>query len=339
MADDDRRMSDRERYGYRGDDRDRWRNEGRREDFGRGGRGWGDDRGSRGDYRAGREGGPEYRGSRGAYDRGFGEERGRGYVRDDRDRGFGDEGGFGGYRSDEPRGPSGRGRYGSDYSRNDDDRDFYGARGYGGRGQDGDLDAAYRELQDRGSGYIGRDRNYGFSGGEGRGFWRAAADEVKSWFGDQDSERRDWGRRRDESDERHHRGRGPRNYARSDERIREDVNDRLTDDPYVDASEIDVSVQNREVTLTGTVGSRHEKRHAEDVAESVSGVTHVQNNLRVQSQTSALMAGGAGETSGAGAMGAGPTGSGKAASAGGQGTSTVEVNRTGETSRKTGSRS
>jgi osmotically-inducible protein OsmY len=79
-----------------------------------------------------------------------------------------------------------------------------------------------------------------------------------------------------------HRGRGPKGYARSDERIREDVSDRLTDDPHVDASEVEVTVQDREVTLSGTVNSRFEKRHAEDIAESVSGVTHVQNNLRVE---------------------------------------------------------
>jgi len=78
-----------------------------------------------------------------------------------------------------------------------------------------------------------------------------------------------------------HRGRGPRNYQRSDDRIREDVSERLSDDPRVDASEIEVSVQNREVTLTGTVRDRNEKRWAEDIADSVSGVTHVQNNLRV----------------------------------------------------------
>jgi hypothetical protein len=53
------------------------------------------------------------------------------------------------------------------------------------------------------------------------------------------------------------------------------------DDPVVDASEIEVAVQNREVTLTGTVRSRSEKRRAEDVAESLPGVNHVQNNLRV----------------------------------------------------------
>ena len=87
------------------------------------------------------------------------------------------------------------------------------------------------------------------------------------------------------------RGRGPKGYQRSDERIREDVNDRLTDDPHIDASEIEVAVSNREVTLTGTVNSRFEKRHAEDLAESISGVTHVQNNLRVQQQADAGMGG------------------------------------------------
>jgi Predicted periplasmic or secreted lipoprotein len=85
-----------------------------------------------------------------------------------------------------------------------------------------------------------------------------------------------------------HRGRGPKNYTRSDERIREDVNDRLSDDDHVDASDIEVSVSNCEVTLDGTVTHRSAKRRAEDVAESVSGVRHVQNNLRVkQDQTGA----------------------------------------------------
>lgn len=127
-----------------------------------------------------------------------------------------------------------------------------------------------------------RDEPYG-RGPDERGFLDRAGDEVASWFGDDDAARR---RRHDarEGDEggQHHRGRGPRNYQRSDERIREDVNDRLTDDPHVDASHIEVSVKDREVTLAGTVRNRFEKRHAEDIAEAVSGVTHVQNNLRVQ---------------------------------------------------------
>jgi hypothetical protein len=69
-----------------------------------------------------------------------------------------------------------------------------------------------------------------------------------------------------------HRGRGPCGYKRSDDRIREDVNDRLTDDPWIDASDIEVSVSSAEVTLDGTVNNRSDKRRAEDIAESVSGV-------------------------------------------------------------------
>ena len=81
-------------------------------------------------------------------------------------------------------------------------------------------------------------------------------------------------------------GRGPRGYRRSDERIREDVNERLTDDWRVDASDIEVSVDNSLVTLAGRVGSRAQKRRAEEVAESVSGVTDVSNQLRVGSSVS-----------------------------------------------------
>ena len=79
-----------------------------------------------------------------------------------------------------------------------------------------------------------------------------------------------------------HRGRGPKNYTRSDERIREDVNDRLSDDDWLDASEIEVQVSACEVTLAGTVNNREDRRRAEDIAEQVSGVKHVQNNLRVE---------------------------------------------------------
>src|SRR4029078_3461021 len=79
-----------------------------------------------------------------------------------------------------------------------------------------------------------------------------------------------------------HRGRGPKGYTRSDDRIREEVCDRLTDDPVVDASDVEVNVSNSEVTLSGTVDNREERRRAENCAERVSGVTHVQNNLRVK---------------------------------------------------------
>ncbi|WP_448207387.1 BON domain-containing protein [Azospirillum sp. sgz302134] len=157
----------------------------------------------------------------------------------------------------------------SDWSR-DAGRSDYGRMGY--------RDAGYGR-----SGYdYGRGGHYGGGTRDERGFFERAGDEMASWFGDDDAERR---RRMDawRGDEgaQHHRGRGPRGYSRSDERIREDVSDRLTDDPYVDASDIELTVSGGEVTLSGTVDDRRVKRRAEDIAESVAGVRHVQNNLRV----------------------------------------------------------
>lgn len=79
-----------------------------------------------------------------------------------------------------------------------------------------------------------------------------------------------------------YRGVGPKGYVRSDERIREQVCDDLTDDPWLDASRIEVAVADGEVTLSGSVDSRDAKRWAEDVAHHAGGVKHVQNNLRIE---------------------------------------------------------
>lgn len=119
----------------------------------------------------------------------------------------------------------------------------------------------------------------GYSGWQGpeeqrdRGFMARAGDEVASWFGDDQAAMRR---------EQDHRGRGPGNYTRSDQRILEDACDRLTEDRRIDASGITVSVDQGELTLEGNVSSRSQKRQAEDCVEDVSGVKHVQNNLRVQ---------------------------------------------------------
>lgn len=77
------------------------------------------------------------------------------------------------------------------------------------------------------------------------------------------------------------RGLGPRGYQRPDARISEDVHDRLTEDPWLDASEIEVAVNAGEVTLSGRVDCRDAKHHAEWLVEDLAGVRHVQNNLRV----------------------------------------------------------
>lgn len=76
-------------------------------------------------------------------------------------------------------------------------------------------------------------------------------------------------------------GRGPKGYKRSAERIREDVCERLSAHPDIDASEIEVKVEDNEVLLGGTVGSRREKRLAEDCCEGIPGVEDVRNELRV----------------------------------------------------------
>lgn len=79
-----------------------------------------------------------------------------------------------------------------------------------------------------------------------------------------------------------HTGRGPKGYKRSDDRIHEDVNERLTQHPEVDASEVEVEVRNGEVTLKGSVEHRHAKRMIEDVVDQISGVKQVHNQIRVE---------------------------------------------------------
>jgi osmotically-inducible protein OsmY len=168
------------------------------------------------------------------------------------------------YRSDRDRGYEQRE---SDRYRDDYDRNRWGSREHFGD----------------------RERNYGTSGsapaftGAG-GTWSAghsgaagheATGGMSSWTG------------RDRYEDRQRRGtfagRGPKNYRRADDRICEDVNDRLTRNPDVDAMEVDVTVKDGEVTLVGFVHSRDERRNAEDCAWEVWGVREVHNNLKIHS--------------------------------------------------------
>jgi osmotically-inducible protein OsmY len=77
------------------------------------------------------------------------------------------------------------------------------------------------------------------------------------------------------------RGRGPKNYQRSDERIRDEVCDLLERDPQVDASDIEVDVKDGLVTLRGSIHDRWAKRHVEDFIQDCSGVKDVRNELRI----------------------------------------------------------
>ncbi len=78
-----------------------------------------------------------------------------------------------------------------------------------------------------------------------------------------------------------HVGRGPQGYRRADTRIHEDACDRLSAHGGVDASAIEVKVENGEVTLSGTVPERRMKRLAEEALEEIRGVVDVHNRLKV----------------------------------------------------------
>jgi len=169
-------------------------------------------------------------------------------------------------------------------------RQGWGEPGYetgGSIGYDPDpLRTASGGTYSGGTGGYDYERGYGDAGrsertrrfedaGRGAGdFLHRAGQKVADWFAG-GSEARAY-------DDRDRRGLGPQGYKRSDERISEDAHERLTDDSWLDASNISVSVSGGEVTLSGTVDNREAKHRAERIVEDISGVSHVQNNIRIK---------------------------------------------------------
>lgn len=164
---------------------------------------------------------------------------------------------------------------------------------YGNQGMNTWQDR-YNSYENTGSGYEserGNDYDFGRStnSGFGNGSWGNSSGQGSGGnsFGSGRSSGMSNGMgQNNKADGQSHRGKGPKGYQRSDERIEESINDRLTDDHELDASSIEVSVQKGEVTLTGTVPDRFSKRRAEDLVENVSGVTNVENRLRVSKNES-----------------------------------------------------
>lgn len=125
-----------------------------------------------------------------------------------------------------------------------------------------------------------------------RGWGDKAADEVKSWFGSDRAERRrdrdheiedrDDDRWDDDRRERRDfRGVGPRMRHDDDEDLREEINDRLRDDPELDASDILVRVIDNEAILDGTVRHKRDAERARRLADEVRGIVYVRDRLRV----------------------------------------------------------
>lgn len=133
-----------------------------------------------------------------------------------------------------------------------------------------------------------------------------------------------------------HARRGPKNYTRSDERIREVICERLIQDLSIDVSDVSIEVQSGQVTLSGTVPDRHMKHAIEDVVDGCWGVDEIENDMRVQStqaQEAGFSASGTGQRSAktgqsgggfAGSSGASGVGKAKAVASESKGRSTEE---------------
>jgi hypothetical protein len=75
-------------------------------------------------------------------------------------------------------------------------------------------------------------------------------------------------------------GNGTEGAQRPDQRIEQEVVQRLADAGWVDASDVEVEVSDGVVTLRGDVEARAERRAAEEIASEVAGVVDVVNELR-----------------------------------------------------------
>jgi len=161
-------------------------------------------------------------------------------------------------------------------------------RGYHDRYRDSQYRDRDREREDAANEYYraARDQREDYLrwSAQNMGVWgdqtppsRDDGERVPSWM---HRERGGYWRQYD-ANRPHFVGRGPKGYKRSDDRIREEICDRMTDDPALDASDIEVEVTEGEVTLSGMVSSRDMKRRAEDIAERIGGVRDVTNQLRV----------------------------------------------------------
>ena len=189
----------------------------------------------------------------GGYDGEYGDYGARG-SRGGRGTGAGQGGELGGFQRGDDYGSSGYG----------------GGGGYGGRGgRHGGRDLPYPGGEESEGNYRGGQRFQSpgggaanWEGGSYRGFDRFGGDASESQGG---------------RSQRYM----PKGYQRSDERIREDVCERLAHSG-IDVSEVSVDVVQGHVTLSGTVPERYMKHAIEDYADDCAGVQDVDNRIRVQ---------------------------------------------------------
>ncbi|MDB5447213.1 MAG: hypothetical protein JWQ97_2530 [Phenylobacterium sp.] len=174
---------------------------------------------------------------------------------------------------------------------------------------DPDRRTAHRAADDAGRraddyGQADYSDDYGYDPRRGHGYRRFSEDDRD--HGGEPAAERDYGRRMDTGDYRRgeppgpgERGRswmdragaffggreepdGPRRRRGPSDRVLWAVIvERLEDERALDLRDVEVLVENAEVTLNGTVRRKEDKRRIEDIAD-LDGVRHVQNNLRVR---------------------------------------------------------
>lgn len=161
--------------------------------------------------------------------------------------------------------------------------DPYGAGGYA---SPGDVTGEYGGAGG-GSSYVGpASSSYG---GEHHGPVHFGPPEGGSAYTTGYAREHDLGRQqqtshRSEQPGQRHRNPPPRGWQRSDERIRDDICERLMHEPGIDPRDVSVAVTGGAVLLEGTVPHRRMKHVIEDIADGCSGVNDVDNRLRVASQ-------------------------------------------------------
>lgn len=115
----------------------------------------------------------------------------------------------------------------------------------------------------------------------GRNWVDKAGDEVASWFGDEHAEqRRRWDHVREHEREQHEN----RGEYDEDAELRREIEHRLDQDEFFDATDIHVRVQANEAILSGVVNYEEEAREAGRLARRVHGIVHVTDDLRVRSR-------------------------------------------------------
>jgi CBS domain-containing protein len=243
-----------------------------------------------GDYAGGRAGGRgEPAGGRGDYgtDRGGSRRYGQADIGETQGEGFG-RSGSDASRWGEERWPD-QGHYGhagggSDYvgpSGMTGGRGDYGDRSeYGGYGSSGIGYASQESWDDRhrrGSRGSKTEAPYGSGDWGNQGFGAPPHLLIGSGH---------------EGEREGNRNRGPKGWQRSDERIHEDVCERMMGESGVDPSDVTVRVAQGVVTLTGTVPNRQMKYRIEELADRCPGVKDVENQVRVNRIEGGLFGGG-----------------------------------------------